>query len=451
MLNEPEPPSFETGGIIRQVVTGTAAPETFGGYASAVEIDAGGGADTLAGSAENDILNGGDGDDSISTGGGSDLIDGGAGQDVLSLAGVATDYAWSRQSDGDVVVVGVGLGGVAVETRSVEQIRFLGNNTTVALSAMVAPFGTELADTLTGGAGDDDLHGLAGADTFIESGGDDVVRGGDGTDLAVFGAARGNYALAAEEGGVVTVSNLATGATTTLFDVETLSFAGGVSVTAQAIANGFGTAASDSIVGGDGGDRLAGGDGGDTLEGGGGSDQIDGGAGVDVARFAGDVADYAFYRQIDGSTLVEHLSSGAVDKLIAVEKVIFGGGAAQDLDAVAGDFGTSGADALEGGTRAENLFGLDGDDTIEAAGGGDYVEGGSGEDFLDGGAGYDTAGFFGSSTDFTFRRQADGSVLVTDLTGAEGQDRLVDVEAVYFEVDAAWFGISQVVGGGAGR
>lgn len=76
-------------------------------------------------------------------------------------------------------------------------------------------------------------------------------------------------------------------------------------------------------------------------------------------------------------------------------------------------FGTSTSDSdLEGGDKADRIFGLDGNDTIKGGGDADYLEGNAGNDLLEGGAGNDTliggagidiyqfAGSFGKDTVF---------------------------------------------------
>jgi serralysin len=47
-------------------------------------------------------------------------------------------------------------------------------------------FGSEQADTLKGGTGDDDLNGSGGNDVLIGGAGRDILTGGDGQDTFVF-------------------------------------------------------------------------------------------------------------------------------------------------------------------------------------------------------------------------------------------------------------------------
>ena len=474
-LEAEDPPSFETTPLVRQSVLGTAGADTLSGYSAAVELDAGAGNDLITGSVGSDDLRGGDGNDTLSAGGGDDIIDGGAGADLLQMAGVAADYTWRRLANGEVVVTSSAdpSSAAIIRLQDIETVRFAGSAQTVTLASLAGEYGSTGADTLSGTGGDDHLYGLDGDDFFVESPGDDVLEGGGGLDTLNLTEGRQSYVLRDGGDGAIEVTTIATGAVQTLIDVEAIKFAGGATISASLVASGFGTSAADSIVGGNGDDELFGGDGADTINGGLGGDSVDGGAGVDTAQFSGLVGDYAFYRQVDGSTLVEHLATGAVDRISNVEQLVFNGGAPVALDLVAGEFGTNAVDELLGSENSDNLFALDGADAVEGLGGSDYIDGGEGDDFLDGGAGndaligsggddqflanmgddyvdggdgYDTSGYFGSSVNFTFLRNRDGSVTVTDTTTFEGVDRLVDVEAVYFEGDQAWHGIAEVAG-----
>lgn len=468
-----DPPPFDNAPLTRQLVVGTSAGETLTGYTSAVELDAGGGSDTITGSTGSDLLQGGDGDDIIASGGGEDIIVGGSGQDTFVATGSEADYTWRRLEDGAVLAIAKTGSNVQIELRDIENVRFGSSGPVASLASLAGAYGTSSADALAGAAGSDSLYGLAGDDTFQESAGDDYLSGGAGNDTVVYAGARANYVLAAAGDGRIEVTNLTSGARDVLIGIETIKFSGGVSIDANLVASGFGTSGADTIVGGAGADDLRGGDGDDLIEGGVGSDNIQGGLGADTARFAGTASDYAFYRQIDGSVLVEHKSTGDVDHLYDIEQVAFGTSNAVALGLLAGQFGTSGADSLAGSADGDNLFGFAGADTIEAGSGDDHIDGGDGDDivfagsgndallgglgddqlvgedgddYVDGGLGYDTFIVGGARANFTFHWQADGSILVTDSSGVEGSDRLLNIEAVWFDTPALWQSITDVAG-----
>ncbi|MFD0916458.1 Ig-like domain-containing protein, partial [Pseudahrensia aquimaris] len=97
--------------------------------------------------------------------------------------------------------------------------------------------------------------------------------------------------------------------------------------------------------------------------------------------------------------------------------------------------GTEGNDKL--------IKGTDGDDLILGKGGHDCIEVSNGDDILDGGKGFDLVTFgSGSSSDYTFEANSDGTVTVV---GDTGTDLLIDIESVYFEESKEWFKIEDLV------
>jgi hypothetical protein len=84
--------------------------------------------------------------------------------------------------------------------------------------------------------------------------------------------------------------------------------------------------------------------------------------------------------------------------------------------------GSSGADTLEGSTSADHLGGDSGNDILLGYGG---------NDSLDGGTGIDTARYLGARANYTITKTSSG-YSVTDTTGAEGQDTLVNIERLQF-------------------
>ncbi|MGF6232295.1 Ca2+-binding RTX toxin-like protein [Inquilinus ginsengisoli] len=139
-----------------------------------------------------------------------------------------------------------------------------------------------------------------------------------------------------------------------------------------------GLGGNDILSGQAGDDSLDGGDLNDRLIGGAGADALSGGAGRDIIQF-------------DGGT-------GVTVNLTTLQA---SGGEAQG-DTLANDIediqGSAGGDALTGSVVANQLFGLNGndtllglgeDDTLDGDAGSDRLEGGDGDDILRGGAGGD--------------------------------------------------------------
>ncbi|MDR9808724.1 calcium-binding protein, partial [Rhizobium hidalgonense] len=181
------------------------------------------------------------GNDTLIGGGGSDTMLGGVGDDVY-FVDIATDVVIENVNEGTDTVrtalVGYTLG------NNVENLTYTG-------SANFTGTGNGLANTISGGAGNDVLNGAAGADTLI---------GGAGHDTYIVDDA-GDIVTEAADAGIDTVrTNLASYVLAA--NVENLSF-GGTGPFA-----GTGNALNNVIVGGSGSNTLTGGAGNDTLTGG---------------------------------------------------------------------------------------------------------------------------------------------------------------------------------------
>lgn len=94
--------------------------------------------------------------------------------------------------------------------------------------------------------------------------------------------------------------------------------------------------------------------------------------------------------------------------------------------------GTSSADYLDGTAANDLIHALDGDDTIVGEEGNDRIDGGNGEDKLD----------------FTFTQNANGTVTVTSADF--GTDILSGIESVWFEEDAEWVPMQDLLAPAAG-
>jgi Ca2+-binding RTX toxin-like protein len=136
--------------------------------------------------------------------------------------------------------------------------------------------GDNLANFISGGAGDDTIDGDDGDDTVDYS---DALKS-DGT------------ALSASDFGITLALNGATNATVS---------AGSTNVgsdTVKNVENIIGTAAKDTLTGDNLANFISGGDGDDTILGGSGNDVLSGGAGIDTFIFAsgdsGDISDTIF-------------------------------------------------------------------------------------------------------------------------------------------------------------
>ena len=201
--------------------------------------------------------------------------------------------------------------------------------------------GTEFADSLLGGSGNDMILGLAGNDYIQWNIGTDTVICGDGNDRVVAGA--GN--------GIV-----------------------------------YGGDGDDSIDGWNGDDQFWGGRGSDVMYGGGGADTIFGGGGNDTIYDSegGDVLDGG-----NGNDLLGIHASGVFVFNPAAGLIILpGGSTAVNFERI-NIFGDITSDHFTGGALDDQLRGWQGNDTLLGMGGNDFLIGDNGDDLMDGGKGND--------------------------------------------------------------
>lgn len=357
-----------------------------------------GAANILKGNRSANALDGQGGDDVIYGLAGNDVIDGGAGNDIVAFLGKQSDFTIVENSDGSFTVTDGNTADGLNEGRDTivgaEFLRFDGSGDTISLSGSSNPppdpgpvdpptdpvdppidpvdpnVPTTGADDLVGTSGDDDLDLLAGDDIYHAGAGDDAVRGSSGAD-ELFGESGNDWLF----GGV---------------DGDRL----------------FGGSDSDKLFGEDGDDYLNGGDGRDRTDGGAGNDKVLAGAGNDVV-IGGDGNDVLFGE--DG------------------RDVIFGQDGNDRL------FGGTEFDKLVGGAGADLLVGESGNDRLFGGAGNDKLYGNDGNDRIDGGAGArDIAVFSGASTRYDIQELAGGAFRVTDHTGQDGVDILINVELALF-------------------
>lgn len=439
---------FGSNGV-DSIFGGSGNESLFGGYGDDL-VSGGGGSDILVGEDGNDRLEGGDGDDALDGSAGNDTLDGGAGLDFLN-------YSQSRTGQG--VIVNFGASAITVNGITVAggtAIDDHGDTDTFVNVEEVS--GTNVADTLMGGAGNDG---------FMGNGGADIIDGGAGHDVAYYweSAATETGAVVNLSDAAVTVDGVAvaahtaidtTGAIDSIVNIEELD--GGAFADTFIGGDGAetlkGNGGDDSLAGGGGSDLLLGGIGNDTLDGGAGDDTLDGGAGDDRMATGGGT-DTVLLAAGMGRDTVTTTGSGAVTLTWAADLTMaalsydsandtayfdFGNGdtltligtanvtvssggvltAVSDMiDVSAGEVivGTDGDDTLTGGDRADSILGGLGNDSLIGGDGNDTLDGGDGYDVLTGGAGNDVliGGGDLNTADFT---GATGSVVVNMGAGA---------------------------------
>ncbi|SFD17268.1 type I secretion C-terminal target domain (VC_A0849 subclass) [Massilia yuzhufengensis] len=333
--------------------------------------------------------------------------------------------------------------------------------------------GSEEADELSGGAGDDVLRGLGGNDILIGGAGDDILEGGTGDDYLE--DVEGNDQLRGGDGNDFLQGCLMTGiaGSTGLLDggagndvlrgYNGYDYAGGAGDDLIAITLSSTKAINTVASGGNGADRFELDVAGPILgrlsmSGGGGIDTyvISGtaallaGSQLHIADFAagpgGDIIDLSWFLPYNdaanpfasgllrlvatGSDTLVQLRSGTsyvpVVQLAGVQPSQLGAsnftggfdpaGSTTGLDLS----GTGAGDILVGGQMNDRLVGNGGDDILNGMGGNDRLEGGDGNDSLEGGEGNDIL-LGGDGDDMLFDTSTEGN---NELYGGAGNDVL---------------------------
>ncbi|CAN7188230.1 M10 family metallopeptidase C-terminal domain-containing protein [Rhizobium leguminosarum] len=356
----------------------------------------------LKGGVAADKLMGAGGNDTLIGGGGADTMSGGTGDDTY-VVDIATD----------LVIENVNEGTDTVQTALVSYT--LGNNVENLTYTGFASFsgaGNALANTITGGAGNDVLNGGADADTLI---------GGAGNDTYIVDNAGDIVTEAANEGIDTVRTNLAS--YTLAGNVENLSFAG-----TGAFA-GTGNNLANTITGGAATDTLSGGAGNDTLDGGVGADSLIGGEGGDtyIVDNAGDLVTEAADEGTDTvrTTLTSYTLGSDVENLTYTGTAAFAGTGNDLANTIKG---AAGADILDGKAGADILIGAAGNDTYIVDDVGDVVTEGlnAGTDLIKTALSIYTLAnnvenlLYTGSASFT----GTGNALANTITGGAGNDTL---------------------------
>ena len=415
-----------TGTVAGDFVQGLAGNDTLSGAAGNDYLDGGDGTDTLNGDA---------GDDTLSGGAGNDLLNGGVGADTAEFSAVRANYViFTNQLTGVTSVTDLRAGGGdgADVLSGVEQLRFAdqtivlptyltaGNDIYTGGAADETIYGLDGADTINGAAGSDTIYGGLGNDTLDGGLGNDTLIGGAGNDIYTVDATADVVVEAVGEGADLIQSSVSY---VLAAEVENLTLTGGAAI------DGAGNALANTLTG-----NAAN----NVLTGGAGNDRIVGGLGIDTAVFSGNAASYAIaVDAVNASVLVT--GADGVDTLVGVELLQF---ADQLMSAPV--ILTAGNDTYNGTANADVIFGLGGNDAISGLAGNDLIDGGdganslnggdgddtlvagAGNDILTGGAGVDTVSYAGAATAVTVNL----ATTTQQNTGGSGRDTITLVENI---------------------
>jgi Ca2+-binding RTX toxin-like protein len=177
-------------GIEGADMSGSDFADTLTGGSAGEQIYGRNGNDVLNGAGGNDRLMGDSGDDTLNGGDGDDILDGGQGND--SLYGGAGNDTFQNNLGNDTIDGGDGIDRAMLEfyNSGVGITYALGNNSvttsngikTLANIEGADIFGSNSADTFTGGSATDRLYGRNGNDALNGGDGDDFLYGESGND-----------------------------------------------------------------------------------------------------------------------------------------------------------------------------------------------------------------------------------------------------------------------------
>jgi Ca2+-binding RTX toxin-like protein len=203
----------------RNLINGSALPDTIIGTVLPDHIKGGDGNDTISGGKGNDFLVGNDGNDTLRGGEGNDSLDGGRGDDTMyggrgddfytvdSLQDKVIEEDISSAGGKDAVTTTINLNRTLYQ--GVEDLYLIGNAVVGEGNELDnAIRANNLSSTLRGYGGKDTLVGYGGNDVLIGGAGDDNLDGNGGSDTAVFGGVFADYQIKSKSGTQVVLTDL---------------------------------------------------------------------------------------------------------------------------------------------------------------------------------------------------------------------------------------------------
>lgn len=172
-----------------------------------------------------------------------------------------------------------------------------------------------------------------------------------------------------------------------------------------------------------------------------GNDTIIGNGPNDVLRIDGDVEEWTFSANNDGSVSMSHATWG-VNTIIGVEQLQFMRSGttmtvSDAIDATAGlpTFRVDGDNVING---------TPGDDIMVGSRNTDNFYGGVGDDSYDGGDGFDQVNYDGNRSEYDVTQNADGSFTLTH--DVWGTDTITNIEGLYFNGNNEWIAVNDLFG-----
>jgi Ca2+-binding RTX toxin-like protein len=372
--------------------------------------------------AGSDIFQGGMGDELVRPGAGSDTIVGAAGIDTV-------DY-----SDAEGAIYIDIMANFALETGL--QTGTVSNTTAIISTDDARGFeniiGSRFGDRIYGSDDANRLDSGAGDDVIYAEGGDDVVIGGTGSDVLIGGAGNDTVDYGGSLGGVFLDINAG-------FAIETALQAGTVVASTAVVstdlmaqfenANGtnygdriYGSAVANVLNGLVGDDIIYAEEGDDSVISGAGSDILLGGSGTDTLDYSSAVG--AVFADLAGNTVETGLTAGTVSAGTTALST--------DLHAQFENLtGSAFGDRLYGTAIANRLDGGAGDDILYGGGGNDVLLGGAGNDRIIGEGGADTMTGGDGADRFFFTTAANSGAVDSITDFVAGLDSLLILRSAF--------------------
>jgi Ca2+-binding RTX toxin-like protein len=256
----------------------------------------------------------------------------------------------------------------------------------IVADASVAPpsdseiVGSDLADSLTGGAGNDSIDGRIGNDTIDGGAGDDTIEAGASISNDVVDGNSGNDVVNGNAGSSTINGGQGADLLNGLDGFDVLNGDDGDDTLS-------GGGENDIIDGGSGNDRISGETAHDFINGGAGNDTIDGGDGSNMLD--GNEGDDVFENVDFGDSVT---GGAGIDTVNALTPYVLPA-AVENLNLLGGAFfsgtGNSLSNVIVGNVGKNVLSGLGGSDTINGGLGDDTIIGGAGKDLNTGSGGLD--------------------------------------------------------------
>ncbi|MEL6512191.1 MAG: calcium-binding protein [Pseudomonadota bacterium] len=355
------------------------------------------GSDVIIGNSQVNRIEGGSGDDTLDGSQGADTLVGGVGND-LYIVGDWADEILEKPGEGYDVVKAYST---YRQLPGVEHLILAGHGNFNA-------YGSYRADLITGNAGHNKVEGSGGNDTLEGGLGDDTIWGGSGNDLMRGGLDNDTYIVGSwgdlieEDRNAGWDSAIAYASYKIPEYVERLTLEGSLAI------NGYGTSATDILVGNSAPNILEGYAGDDKLDGGEGNDTMRGGLGDDT-YVVGSWSDIVSEHNGGGYDEVIAYSSYRVDK--GIESLILRGSARLNA------YGNDEANRINGNSAANLIEGAGGDDTLDGGGDADVLVGGAGNDIY----------IVGRSDDLTIEIAGNGHDIVKSYTNYELMENVEDL------------------------